>query len=380
MRQVLEVLAFAVALLVVAGTILSAVRAIVLPRATQNRVPAAAVRMVRGVLRIRAKRMDTYEDRDRVMAMVAPVALLLTLAIWLMILVAAYSVMFFATSGRSWVESMELSGSSVFTLGTSADSHFGPSVITYSEAGLGLLIVALFITYFPTIYNAFSRRESGVSLLEVRAGDPPQATTMLIRFHRIDEPNDRLSELWAQWEMWFTEIEESHTTFPILVFFRSPQPHRSWVTAAGTLMDAAAFWTACCEHPPDAAVQLALRSGFLCLRRIADAFSIPYDPNPSPDDPITISRSEWDEAMTQMAAAGVPLKDDWDQAWIDWCGWRVNYDAVLLRLARLVEAPPAPWVSDRSPVLVRASGALTPSARKPSGPRRWPRRSPAGRR
>ena len=59
--------------------------------------------------------------------------------------------------------------------------------------------------------------------------------------------------------------------------------------------------------------------------------------------------------MDEMAAAGIPLLADRNAAWEAWRGWRVNYDTVLLNLARLVEAPPAPWVSDRSPVYVTSS-------------------------
>ena len=50
-----------------------------------------------------------------------------------------------------------------------------------------------------------------------------------------------------------------------------------------------------------------------------------------------------------LAAAGVALRPDRDQAWRDFKGWRVNYDTVLITLAGLVMAPYAPWVSDRSP-------------------------------
>jgi len=45
----------------------------------------------------------------------------------------------------------------------------------------------------------------------------------------------------------------------------------------------------------------------------------------------------------------VPLVADRDQAWRDFAGWRVNYDAVLVGLCDLVMAPPAPWSSDRAP-------------------------------
>ena len=359
MHQALEVVGFLAAAAVVVATVLSAVQAVVLPRATQNAIPAMTTVAVRSVLRLRTRRAASYDDRDRVMAMLAPVALMLMLVTWLLLVFAAYSVMFFTLTSRSLARSIELSGSSLVTLGTSSDPRFGPSLLSYSEAGLGLLVVALFITYFPSIYAAFTRRETGVTLLQVRAGTPPQATTMLIRYHRIEQRRYQLTELWRQWEEWFADIEESHTTFPILVFFRSPQSDRSWITAAGALLDGAAFWVACVdEHAVDPDAQLCLRAGFLALRRVADAFQIPYEADPDPAGPITISRPEWERAMDEMADAGVPLIADRDQAWRDWRGWRVNYDSVLLRLARLVEAPPTPWVSDRSPLGDAGNGRL----------------------
>ena len=378
MRQALEVLGFIAGAGAVVATMLSAIRAVVLPRASQNLIPLVTTRTVRSLFRLRATRSGSYHDRDRVMAMLAPISLLAMLVTWLSILFLAYALMFFTITGRSAAGSLQLSGSSIVTLGTERDPRFWPSMLGYSEAALGLLLVALFITYFPSIYTAFTRRETGVTLLQVRAGDPPQATTMLIRYHRIEEPRYSLTELWRQWEMWFADIEESHSTFPVLAFFRSPQPERSWITAAGALLDAASFWVGCvADHPLDADAQLCIRAGFLALRRIADGFDLPYDPEPAPDGPITISRSEWDTAMAEMEAAGVPLIADRDRAWAAWRGWRVNYDTVLLRLARLVEAPPAPWVSDRSPVADREArrpggGARFRLVRTASGWRRWP--------
>ncbi len=372
MRQPLEIVGFVAGLAAVVATVLSAMRAVVLPRATQNLIPRLTIAAVRSAFRLRSKRLDSYSDRDRVMAMLAPVALIAMLLGWLIILVFAFALMQLCLTGDSPAASLKLSGSSIVTLGTSSDPGLWPSLLSYAEAALGLLIVALFITYFPSIYSAFTRRETGVTLLQVRAGDPPQATTMLIRYHRIEERRYQLTDLWRQWEMWFADIEESHTTFPILAFFRSPRPERSWVTAAGALLDGAAFWVACvAEHPLDADAQLCLRAGFLALRRIADVFGLPYDPDPVPDGPITISRAEWDSSMARMEAAGVPLLADREQAWANWRGWRVNYDTALLRLARLVEAPPAPWVSDRSPIdgpQVRSSAL---GGRRRDGPPRW---------
>ena len=350
MRVALETIAFIAATTLVLATLLSAIRAVVLPRATQGVVPRMAVKTVRGVLAVRARRLVAFDERDRVMAILGPMALVLMLVTWLLTLFVAYAVMYFCLQGWSVGGAVRMSGSSLVTLGTTSDHRFWPSLLSYSEAGMGLLLVALFITYFPSIYGAFTRREAGVTLLEVRAGSPPQPTTMLIRYHRIEERVRELTELWRAWEAWFADVEESHSTFPVVAFFRSPVPERSWITAAGVILDGAAFWVACVQHPKDPDAQLTLRAGYLALRRIADGFGITYDRDPAPDAPISITRQEWDEAMDSMAKAGVPLVADRDQAWHDWAGWRVNYDSVLLRIARAVEAPPVPWVSDRSPI------------------------------
>jgi hypothetical protein len=375
-RSVADVVVFLAGAVLVVSALLSVIRATVLPRAAQSRISNVTFEAVRLAFHLRAKRATEYKDRDRIMAMLAPLSLLAMLAVWLVLIIAGYSLMFWAVTGRSVTRSVQLSGSSVFTLGTATDARLWPSLGTYSEAALGLLIVALLITYFPTIYSAFTRREAGVSLLQVRAGNPPQATTMLIRFHRIEEAQFRLGELWRQWEAWFADVEESHTTFPVLCYFRSPHPERSWITSAGALLDAAGFWAGCVDHPADPDVQLCIRAGYLALRRISDELGITYDPDPQPGDPITVHRGEWEAAMDEMQEAGLPLRADRDEAWTAWKGWRVNYDTPLLLIARLIEAPPAPWVSDRSPTPAapRRRAGDRRLGRRSSEPGLWPRR------
>ena len=172
---------------------------------------------------------------------------------------------------------------------------------------------------------------------------------MILRFNRL-HGLERLNEQWRSWEVWFADIEESHTSLPALVFFRSPQPEHSWVTAAGAILDAAAITLAVIDFPHDPQAALCLRAGYLALRHIADFFNIPYTPNPQPGDAISIRREEFDDVLRQLAANGVPLVADANQAWRDFAGWRVNYDTVLVALAALTMAPSAPWSSDR-PVL-----------------------------
>jgi hypothetical protein len=327
--------------------LLSAVRTVVLPRGDAPLLAAVVFAGTGRLFRALASERRSYVSRDRVMALYAPVALILLPFVWVATIAVAFTLMFWAVSDLTWTEAFYASGSSVLTLGFVRVQGVVPSIIAFTEAAMGLGVIALLISFLPTIYSAFSRREAAVALLEVRAGSVPSALVLITRYHRIGWL-DQIGELWASWEQWFAELEETHTSYAALVFFRSPQPDRSWVTAAGTVLDAASLVNAVVDTPHNPRADLLIRAGFLALRHISDFFGIGYDPNPSPDDPISITREEFDEAVASLQEAGVPLKTDREQAWRDFAGWRVNYDTVLLALADLTMAPYAPWTADRS--------------------------------
>jgi hypothetical protein len=379
MGTVVDVVLFVIGVSMVVVAMASAFKSTVLPRAAQNRLVTLVVVSVRLIFQRLLKQAASYERRDRVMAFYGPATLIVELATWMALILIGYTLMFLGLETPSVKRAVELSGSSVTTIGTTASPHLATQLLTYSEAGLGLVLLTLLITYLPSIYQSFSRRENGVSLLAVRAGSPPSATTMLIRYHRIENVNYRLTELWRTWESWFVDVEETHSSYPILALFRSPHSNQSWVNAAGVLLDAASLWVSAIEHENDPDAQLCIRAGFLSLRWIASNFGIPFDSDPSPDDPISIIRAEFDAACDEMAEAGIGLTPDREQAWKAFSGWRVNYDTVLLNLARFVEAPPVPWISDRSPVrpeqtLSLRRAALTRLARAPARTERRHRR------
>lgn len=350
MLLLMRVIAFLAGLALVLWTLFSAVRTIVLPRSAPDQLTRLAfigVRRVFMALPLRWAR--TYEQTDRVLAFYAPIGLLALLFTWLAMVLVGYTAMFWAAGVPSWYDALRNSGSSLLTLGFARPEGLGRTLLTFSEAAIGLTMVALLIAYLPSIYAAFQRREVAVTLLEVRAGQPPSAVEMIARFHRI-HGLDRLNEQWKTWEAWFADIEESHTSLTALVFLRSPDSRKSWITAAGAVLDAASLSRSLVDIPADAQADLCIRAGYLALRRIADFFSVSYHPNPSfPAQPISISREEFEQACERLAGSGVPLKADRDKAWQDFAGWRVNYDAVLLALASLTTAPPAPWSSDRAP-------------------------------
>ncbi len=354
---------FLAGLLLVIWTLSSVVRAFVLPRSDNTFLTRAIFRLVFSIFRLRLKRVNSYEDRDRIMAFFAPVALLVNPVIWLALVLSGYTAMFWASGVRPLKAAFVLSGSSLYTLGFASDPAVLRLVLIFSEATIGLGLVALLISYLPTIYSAFSQRERAVAMLEVRAGSPPTAVEMLSRFQRLNSL-ELLDPLFAEWEIWFANLEETHTSLAALVFFRSPQPDRSWITAAGAVLDTAALYLSIGGPGNSRQAALCIRAGYIALRRIADFFDIPYDPDPAPTDPISIARVEFDTAYAALMAAGLPVIVGADQAWRDFAGWRVNYDTVLVSLAAFTMAPYAPWSSDRS---LASMGPLSRRAQLGSG-------------
>jgi hypothetical protein len=347
LQVVAQVLLFILGAFLVGATVISAVKTFVLPRAAQVFISRATFVGVRRIFNFFARPSRPFLVRDAIMAMYAPTSLLVLPAVWLLLIGAGFSAMFWALGIHPIAEAIVVSGSSLFTLGFERPAAFPAILLSFLEAAFGLGLVALFISYLPTIYAAFSRRETAVAMLEAEAGTPPSVREMLIRLERI-HGLERLDAVWRRWQEWFADIEESHTSIPAIVFFRSPQPGRSWVTAAACILDTASIKEACLDFPPSPEAQLCIRSGFVALRRVADFFGIQYDPDPQPTDPISIKRDEFDALVDDLAAEQLPLKADREQAWRDYNGWRVNYDTVIRSLAALTMAPWAPWSSDRA--------------------------------
>jgi hypothetical protein len=338
---------FVLGVATVVATFGSAVRTVVIPRGIPARLARFVFFQTRRAFRLRARPKLPYEKRDRVMALYGPVSLLILLITWIALVLFGYTGIYWGLSERSVGEAFSLSGSSVLTLGFEAPTDLLTTALVFSEAAIGLILLAMLITYLPSIYGVFSRRENLVAAMEVRAGSPPSGVEILQRAWRVDRL-ETLHRLWERAEGWFLELQETHTSFPAVVFFRSPLPDHSWVTASGAVLDAASLLLSTVDRPPDPAAAYCIRGGYLALRRIADFFGIPYNPNPQPGDHISIGRDEFDAACEALADQGLHLKEDREQAWGDFSGWRVNYDPVLLALAGLTMAPYAPWSSDRS--------------------------------
>ena len=232
MHLLLRTFVFLLGLGVAVSTFFSALSTFVLPRSARSRLNRILFSLLRRLFEKLMAFVKTFEQKDAIFAYYAPLGLMLLVPTWYVLMTIGYAAMYWSLGVGDLYASYRLSGSSLLTLGFASSKNFPVNLLIFSEATLGLILVALLIAYLPTMYSAFSRREEFVNLLEVRAGVPPSSVEMLLRFNRI-HGLERLAEYWSSWEVWFADLEESHTTLPTLVFFRSPHGSQSWVTGPG---------------------------------------------------------------------------------------------------------------------------------------------------
>ena len=328
------------------------VRALVVPRAGHSRLGRVVETLVDGLFQMISRPISDYERKDRVLAFQAPVSLLVRLVVWLAGFELGYALLLWPAVANM-PRALEETASSMFTLGFVYSRGGTPTAVDVLAAATGLFVVALQIAFLPTLYGAFNRRETEVTLLASRAGTPPWGPELLARtrYGGADWTDD-LPELYVLWERWAADVAESHANYPSLVRFRSPQPLSSWVVALLAVMDSAAMWLAVSPSRERREARLALRMGFTAMREVGKALGLPMEafPDPDPDSDIKLRFEEFESAVEGLVAVGFPVERSATEAWPHFRGWRVNYETLAYALAKETDAVPAPW----------------------SGPRRWP--------
>src|SRR5580693_3623852 len=306
---------------------------LIVSRPVNSRLTRWVDQMVDWVYQHVVGRMADPHRRDQVRATQAAAVLLGQLAAWLLVSYVGFALLLWPFATRGVVSAFVDAGSSLFTLGFAVPVGAVPAVIVFLAAATGLVILTLQIAYLPTLYAAFNRRETQVALLNERAGVPTLNT---------------MPDLYEKWESWAADVAESHTTYPVLIRFRSPGPLSSWVTALLAVLDSAALFLALSpEAAPVVPARLCLRGGFRCLNRIARVMGFDIPEEPGPDAGTSVTYAEFLDAVGRMREVGFPIERDPADAWPDFVGWRVNYEQAAYAVAAAVYAVPALWSGPR---------------------------------
>jgi hypothetical protein len=361
-----NVFLFSLGLIVVVATWANVLATMVLPRrpAGFNRVSLWVNSVVREAFLGLARFARSFEAKDAILAPAAPAALLSQLLVWGAAFIIGFGLMLEATTHNLATGLLQALGS-VFTVG--AVHAGGPENVPLDVAAgaTWVVVVALQIAYLPALYGAFSQREALVAMLESRAGVPAWGPELLAR-HQLVGIIDTLPDLYSSWEEWAAAVAESHTTYPVMLMFRSPEPWFSWLLALLAVLDGAAMHLALAPDTASSNARLCLRMGFTCLDRIGSMLGWHLDPDPLPEAPIALTFAEFESAVQMLQEIGFPIERSAEEAWPDFHGWRVNYETVAYRLADKLVVPPAPWSGPRRHLGIGIAEPRRPPQRRPA--------------
>jgi hypothetical protein len=220
------------------------------------------------------------------------------------------------------------------------------------EAGLGFLFLAIVISYLPVLYQAFSRRETLISLFDARAGSPPSAGEFL---RRLGKARASPAPFLAEWERWSAELLESHISFPMLSFYRSQHDNQSWVGALTTIMDTTALLIAAVEGPDKYQARLA----FAMARHAAVDLALVFSAPPRPPEPDRLSDADFARLRDALRGAGLQVRDGPEAAKV-LAELRALYEPFVNALAQFFELALPPFQPAGPPVDNWQTTAWTP--------------------
>lgn len=292
-------------------------------------------------------RSDSY--RHQVLSLYAPISLLAVLTFTLSLLGFGYALAFYGVGIRPFIRAMLFSGSALSTLGFESPGN-NAVVISLSviEALTVVTVVAVLVGYVPGIFGNYQEREKAVHNLDLLAGPHPDGIKVVDAYTKTLGAS-QFGDLWKSWLEWFAQLATARSTLSGDLYLRSSRWDRSWICAAGAILDAAALVDSSVELSTDPAADKLVHFGARSLRDLLEPWQLRCPPQPVwPHTAINVSQQEFAEAFAYLNTLGLPMKADKDKAWQDFAQLRVQYECALMALVRLKRPPSgARWSTDR---------------------------------
>jgi len=295
-----------------------------------------------------ARRRRHGNATENFLSVFGPLSLLLLLATWALLLLFGYGMLHWGIgthlktpSGMdSFTADLYFSGTTLVTLGLGDvyPSNDSARILAFLESGMGFGLLALVVGYFPTLSQAFSRREVNVALLDARAGSPPTAGELIRRLGG-GPGNADLGVLLRDWDAWSADLLETHISFPVLAYYRSQHDNQSWVAAMTAILDSCALIIALVENGPTRQARLTFA---MARHAVADLCHV-FDLDPKPPQPSRLSadaRARLREALAQSGIAmqsGAASDRRLDEL-------RAMYEPQVNVLSRRLLMPLPPWL------------------------------------
>lgn len=319
---------------------------VIVPRPTPGwfRIARYVVRGSWHVLR-RLLRGRSEGFRDRILGLFAPAMVIALLGSWLITLIAGYGLVLYALRDELRPVPADLGTTMYFAATSLLTLGFGDIVADGSLARLfaataavgGLGAVALVVTFLFSLYGSYQRREVEVVVLQAAAGAPPSAVALLENYAGL-ELSSRLPELFIVWQRWAAEVLDSHVAYPLLGFFRSSHDNLSWISALGSVLDAASLVLTTIRDVPRGEAKLFKRVG---THLVEDIYNLGFRDGQT----SALDRESFDLVCDRLEDAGYRLAPR-DKAWPAFEAARATYAARLESMAGYWATPATSWLGD----------------------------------
>jgi Ion channel len=322
---------------------------VILPRrvARRFRLTVFYYRTTWFVWRRAAHAIGKRARRESFLSFYGPLSLLMLFVVWAIAIIGGFAFLYHSAAMSAGIDGnlateFYMSGTTMFTLGLGDVVPHTPwqRGLAVTESGLGFGFLALILSYLPVIYQAFSRREVNIVLLDARAGSPPTAAELLRRHAGPDGARD-LEQLLHDWERAAAEILESHISYPVVCYFRSQHNNESWLGALAAILDACALIIA--NHTGPTARQARLTFA-ICRHTVVDLSQVFY----APPRPIgnRLPDADFERLRAALGSTDFQLRET-PEAAAKMGKLREMYEPYVQSLARRLAIDLPPWILPR---------------------------------
>ena len=351
----MEVAAVVLGILIVLGVLWDTFETIVVPKTVRRRLRLTAFfyQVAWHGWALVVKRMRNGPRRVAILGAFGPLSLILLMASWAILMVLGFGFIHFGAGTLDGTQNqgdlgaaLYFSGTTFFTLG------FGDVVAVHGlgrflavmEAGSGFGFLAVIISYFPVLYQAFSRRENLIVLLDSKAGSDPSAGELLRR-HAEAGTLDELIELLHDWEIWSAQQLETFLSYPIMAYYRSQHDDQSWLCALTAILDTCSIieggFTG--DYPWERRLVFQAQATFAMARHVVVDLAYLLNLPPTPHPKMRFSPSDWAQLMQVLAKVGIPLDPAGETKIAD---RRDLYEPYVVSLARTLFFVLPSWIPE----------------------------------
>lgn len=241
-----------------------------------------------------------------------PLSLFALVVVWAVGLIVGFALLHsslgseMANADTNFGAYLYFSGTTFFTLGYGdlvAAGALGRA-LSVAEAGIGFVFLAVIVSYLPVLYQAFSRREITIALLDARAGSPPSAGELLRRL-ADGRSSAGVGPFLVEWERWAAELLESHLSFPVLSYYRSQHENQSWVGTLTTILDTSTLLIAGVDGPDGYQARLT----FAMARHAAVDLGLVLQTPPMPPQQDRLPEAELARLRESLGRAGMKMRE-----------------------------------------------------------------------